>query len=174
MRDSDIAWTHATFNPQRGCSGERCQLTKLGLCYAQNMERARGRDFKNVILTSPNNWNEPKRLEIEAAAIKKAYGVFVGSLMDFNDRQNRGWQEDFWSLTKLTPHLVYMILTKVPERYLETLPSDWNEGAVMTYTAEYSGTYGNEPLQMKAIYGEVWVKVGSVWKVLWVQETKLK
>jgi hypothetical protein len=49
-----------------------------------------------------------------------------------------------------------------------------NDGAVMTYTAEYSGTYGNEPLQMKAIYGEVWVKVGSVWKVLWVLETKLK
>jgi hypothetical protein len=44
----------------------------------------------------------------------------------------------------------------------------------MTYTAEYSGTYGNEPLQMKAIYGEVWVKVGSIWKLLWVQETKLK
>jgi hypothetical protein len=49
-----------------------------------------------------------------------------------------------------------------------------NGGAVMTYTAEYSGTYGNEPLQMKAIYGEVWVKVGRVWKLLWVQETKLK
>ena len=47
-------------------------------------------------------------------------------------------------------------------------------GAVMTYTAEYDGTYGNEPLHMKAIYGEVWVKVGSVWKLLWVQETKLK
>jgi hypothetical protein len=28
-----------------------------------------------------------------------------------------------------------------------------NDGAVMTYTAEYSGTYGHEPLQMKAIYG---------------------
>ena len=49
-----------------------------------------------------------------------------------------------------------------------------NGGAVMTYTAEYSGTYENEPLQMKAIYGEVWVKVGGVWKLLWVQETKLK
>ena len=128
MRDSDIAWTHATFNPQRGCSGERCQLTKLGLCYAENMERAQGRDFKKVILTSPKNWNEPGRSEIEAALIKKAYHVFVGSLMDFNDRQNRGWHEDFWSITKITPHLVYMILTKVPERYPETLPADWDEG----------------------------------------------
>jgi hypothetical protein len=47
-------------------------------------------------------------------------------------------------------------------------------GALMTYTANYSGTYDNAPIQMKATYGEVWVKVGSDWKLLWVQETKLK
>ena len=44
----------------------------------------------------------------------------------------------------------------------------------MTYAAEYSGNYGNAPIQMKAIYGEVWLKIGSDWKLLWVQETKLK
>jgi hypothetical protein len=49
-----------------------------------------------------------------------------------------------------------------------------NGGALMTYAAEYSGTYENAPMQMKAIYGEVWLKVGSDWKLLWVQETKLK
>jgi len=92
------------------------------------MERARGRDFKQVILTSPGNWKEPTRLEIEAASIQKAYRVFVGSLMDFNDQQNRGWHEDFWSIVKMTPHLVYMLLTKIPELYPETLPADWGDG----------------------------------------------
>jgi hypothetical protein len=47
-------------------------------------------------------------------------------------------------------------------------------GALMTYTAEYSGSYDNAPLNMRAMYGEVWVKRGGEWKVLWVQETKLK
>ncbi len=47
-------------------------------------------------------------------------------------------------------------------------------GALMTYSAEYGGSYDKAPLQMKAIYGEVWVKRGGEWKVLWVQETKLK
>jgi hypothetical protein len=47
-------------------------------------------------------------------------------------------------------------------------------GAVMTYIAEYSGKYANADVQMKAVYGEVWVKVGSEWKVMWVQETKVK
>jgi len=128
MRDTDIAWADATFNPQRGCSGERCQLTKLGLCYAENMETAYGRDFKKVVLTTPEYWQQPRQWEIEAAAIGKAYRVFVGSLMDFNDRQNRGWQEDFFSMVSMTPHLVYMLLSKIPERYPETLPADWGEG----------------------------------------------
>jgi hypothetical protein len=49
-----------------------------------------------------------------------------------------------------------------------------NSGALMTYTAQYSGTYDNAPLEMKAIYGEVWIKDGNDWKLVWVQETKLK
>jgi len=47
-------------------------------------------------------------------------------------------------------------------------------GAVMTYTANYQGTYEGTPLQMKAVYGEVWVKQANDWKLLWVQETKTK
>ena len=47
-------------------------------------------------------------------------------------------------------------------------------GALVTYTAEYSGTYDNAPLKMKTVYGEVWIKTGSNWKQLWVQETKIK
>jgi hypothetical protein len=49
-----------------------------------------------------------------------------------------------------------------------------HDAAVMTYTAEYNGRYANVPIQMKAIYGEVWVKSGNDWKLLWVQETKIK
>jgi len=47
-------------------------------------------------------------------------------------------------------------------------------GALVTYTAEYSGTYDKTPVNMKTVYSEVWVKSGSNWKQLWVQETKLK
>lgn len=46
--------------------------------------------------------------------------------------------------------------------------------AVMTYSVEYSGTYEKEPIQMKALYGEVWVETAGAWKLLWEQETKLK
>jgi protein gp37 len=48
--------------------------------------------------------------------------------MDFNDRQADEWRKQLWPIVRLTPHLVWMILTKIPERYAETLPEDWGEG----------------------------------------------
>jgi len=128
MKDSNIAWCHNTFNPWRGCSGERCALARLGLCYADKMETARGRVFSDVVPTSPTYWRQPWQWEREATLLNKAFRVFCGSLMDFNDRQADDWRRLFWPIAKFTPHLVWMILTKVPDRFSETLPEDWNEG----------------------------------------------
>lgn len=49
-----------------------------------------------------------------------------------------------------------------------------SSAALVTYTAEYSGSYDNAPINIKTAYGEVWTKVGNDWKLLWTQETKLK
>jgi len=46
--------------------------------------------------------------------------------------------------------------------------------ALVNYAAQYDGTYDNSPLNMKTVYGEVWIKSGTEWKQLWVQETKVK
>jgi hypothetical protein len=49
-----------------------------------------------------------------------------------------------------------------------------NSAALVTYNAEYSGSYDNSPVNIKTVYGEVWTKIGGGWKLLWTQETKLK
>ena len=49
-----------------------------------------------------------------------------------------------------------------------------SDGALVTYMAEYSGKYSGEPLQAKTAYGEVWTKHSNQWKLLYVQETKVK
>jgi hypothetical protein len=46
--------------------------------------------------------------------------------------------------------------------------------ALVTYTAAYSGKLAGQPLQAKCVYGEVWTKQGNEWKLLYVQETKVK
>jgi protein gp37 len=128
MKNSEIAWTDHTFNPWRGCSGERCLLAAKGLCYAENMETARGRDFLKIIPTAPANWQQVFKWEAEAAGHGVAYRVFCGSLMDFNDRKADMWRGDVWPIIRRTPHLVWLLLSKNPERYQETLPSDWKDG----------------------------------------------
>ena len=48
------------------------------------------------------------------------------------------------------------------------------DAALVTYMADYSGKFAGEPLQAKAAHGQVWTKQGNEWKLLYVQETKVK
>ena len=49
-----------------------------------------------------------------------------------------------------------------------------SSGALVNYAGEYRGTVGGQPAQQKAVYGEVWVRHGNGWKLLYVQETRVK
>lgn len=46
--------------------------------------------------------------------------------------------------------------------------------ALVTYTAEYSGTAGGQPVHDKIAVSEIWVKRGGGWKELYSQDTKVK
>ncbi len=46
--------------------------------------------------------------------------------------------------------------------------------ALVTYTAEYSGTADGQPVHDKIAVGEIWVKRGGDWKELYSQDTKVK
>jgi hypothetical protein len=55
----------------------------------------------------------------------------------------------------------------------DTRPAGVN-AALVTYMADYSGKVAGEPLQAKCVYGEVWTKQANEWKLLYVQETRVK
>lgn len=46
--------------------------------------------------------------------------------------------------------------------------------AVVTYVAQYEGKTGGEVSKSKSVFGEVWVRTGSEWKNLYLQETYVK
>jgi hypothetical protein len=46
--------------------------------------------------------------------------------------------------------------------------------ALITYSANYDGSYDNSPIHMKTVYADIWVRSGADWKLLWEQETKVK
>ena len=46
--------------------------------------------------------------------------------------------------------------------------------ALVTYLAHYEGKSGNETVNSNSAFGEVWIRNGTTWKGLYVQETALK
>ena len=46
--------------------------------------------------------------------------------------------------------------------------------ALVTYIAQYEGRSGGEVSKAKSAFGEVWVRAGSEWKGLYMQETYVK
>ena len=69
-----------------------------------------------------------------------------------------------------------------PDEYdlLSYTLSDFNvkptgpNSAVVTYIAQYEGKSGGEVAKAKSVFGEVWIRVGSQWKALYMQETYVK
>ena len=46
--------------------------------------------------------------------------------------------------------------------------------SLITYSAEYSGTAGGQPVHDRIAVSEIWVKRGTEWKELYSQDTKVK
>ena len=46
--------------------------------------------------------------------------------------------------------------------------------AVVTYIADYEGKTGGETAKAKSVFGEVWTRTGTDWKVIYMQETYVK
>ena len=49
-----------------------------------------------------------------------------------------------------------------------------SDGALVNYLAHYEGTAGGQPVNSNTGYGEVWIRQGNSWKLLYVQETNVK
>lgn len=117
-KQSNIQWTNATWNPFMGCKkvSEGCRV-----CYAERLMERYGNKFRDIkkassnTLYSPRTWKEPKM-------------IFTCSLSDFFLMEADQWRHELWDIIKNTPHHTYQILTKRPERILQSLPPDWGQG----------------------------------------------
>jgi protein gp37 len=116
-KDSQIEWTHHTFNPWWGC----VKLSPAcAHCYAESWARRVGlnlwggnsprRFFTEQHWRGPLRWN----LEAEKAGIRAR--VFCASMADvFEPRAELDeWRDKLWALIEKTPHLDWLLLTKRP------------------------------------------------------------
>lgn len=125
-KNSDIAWTHHTFNPWWGCSKISPGCAN---CYAERWAARTG--FSAIWGShtprrplSESYWRQPLAWNAEAEASGKRPRVFCGSMCDvFEDRSDldplRG---KLWELIEATPALNWLLLTKRPENAARFLP----------------------------------------------------
>jgi protein gp37 len=83
---------------------------------------------------SEKYWAKPVKWDAAAANGKvgkdgKHWIVFGGDMCDVFD--SRGLESErlrMWDLTKKTPHLTWLLLTKRPQNFNKFLPADWGNG----------------------------------------------
>lgn len=134
MENSKIEWCDHTFNPWIGCTkvsagckhcyAERLMDTRLGRVEwgPQGMRKR----------TSDSYWQQPHKWNQEAESEGRRYRVFCASLADvFEMRQDdhmddlEAWRAKLWKLIEQTPHLDWLLLTKLPENILQLVPLKW-------------------------------------------------
>jgi len=118
--NSNIEWTDHTWNPWYGCHkvSEGCRN-----CYMYMEQAHYGRD-PSVVKRSKTTFNDPLRWAKMARRRGERYKVFVCSWSDFFIEEADEWRNEAWQIIRQTPELIYMILTKRPERIRQCLPEE--------------------------------------------------
>lgn len=116
--NTEIAWTHHTFNPVKGCQkvSEGCKH-----CYAESETKRYGLAVWGPtaprIRTAPENWKGPRKWNKRAALAGVRERVFCASWADVGE-DHPDWvqpRRDLARLIEETPALDWLLLTKRPE-----------------------------------------------------------
>lgn len=129
--ETGITWTDHTFNIVWGCEkvSPACKN-----CYAETLSKRFG--FEVWGSQAPRrtfglkHWNDPIRWNKKAVKDGVRRKVFCSSMCDVFEDHETVIQElkKLWPLIQNTPSLEWQLLTKRPERILQSLPADWGEG----------------------------------------------
>lgn len=136
--NSNIEWTHHTFNPWRGCTKVS---TGCKFCYAETMSGRNpsvlgvwGKRGSRPIAVE-SYWKHPIKWNRDAMEAGERRRVFCASLADvFEGRDTmpesaheavERTRVRLWSLIGQTPWLDWLLLTKRPENISEMLPLAW-------------------------------------------------
>lgn len=129
-KNSQIEWTHHTFNPWWGCR----KVSPACLhCYAEQWAKRVGQSVWGAVASrrflGDAYWKEPLKWNKEAVAEGTRRRVFCASMADvFENRADlKASRERLWTLIEATPCLDWLLLTKRPENVEAMVP--WSNGA---------------------------------------------
>lgn len=119
-----ISWAHNSQNFWMGCDKVDPGCAH---CYIDRILERQGRAPWGEIYRT-KTWNEPDKWDRRAEAERYVERVFTCSMSDFFHAKADEWRTEAWAIIKRTPNLVWLVLTKRPERIHNHLPADWGEG----------------------------------------------
>ncbi len=123
--NSGISWTHNTQNFWEGCEKVAPECAK---CYIERTIFAKHHLTWGEVYRCKTTWGNPWKWEKDCVRNNYAKRIFTCSLSDFFHKEADLWRKEAWAIIKHTPHLVWLVLTKRPDRIAKHLPGDWGDG----------------------------------------------
>jgi protein gp37 len=120
-RLSHIGWCHGTVNFFLGCDKIAPECAH---CYIPRIINRLGIEPWGQ-LHRTKTWGDPLVWQRKATKEELCYRIFTCSLSDFFHAKADDWRPAAWDVIRSCPNLVWLILTKRPERILRHLPADW-------------------------------------------------
>lgn len=112
------------WNPWRGCHkySEGCRY-----CYIHKSDHKRGIDTHNIVRT--DNFYAPIAKNSSGNyKIKPGQTVYLCFSTDFLIEDADIWREECWQMIRERSDLHFIFLTKRIERFMDCVPTDWNDG----------------------------------------------
>ena len=138
VANSKIEWCGPSWNPFQGCVKKTTEIRGKAVlreecrhCYMHRDKKRYGQKPEIVIRSKPPTFKKPLKIQKEVEQGKRPNFqdrlVFACSWTDFFNPEADKWRPDAWDIIRQTPDLIYQILTKLPDRIGDHLPSFWDE-----------------------------------------------
>jgi protein gp37 len=116
MQRTKIEWADYTWNPIKGLCPVGCWY-----CYARKIYQR----FKKDPKISFNLYNPGEIERLQSINPKPGAKIFVCSTMElFHPKVLKKWRDDIFLVIKTNPKLIFIILTKMPERIDRSMPDN--------------------------------------------------
>lgn len=116
---------HDIWNPWHGClkKSEGCEN-----CYMYFLDKQRNADGRKIYKVR-NNFDYPLQRDKNGCyKIKSGEHLRVCMTSDFFLKEADEWRHDAWRIIRKRSDVVFVLVTKRPERVIDSLPPDWEDG----------------------------------------------
>ena len=116
---------HSNWNPWHGCikCSEGCQN-----CYVYYIDAMRGRNGADIYRTKTGFRYPLSRDRAGSYKIQSGEMISVCMTSDFFLEEADAWRDEAWDIMRRRSDVIFLLLTKRPERIPECLPADWGAG----------------------------------------------